>query len=268
MLVEDADFHKSPFLDRIWVLDQARPDLASGTVLLSAIVSRLTFDDVATAYDDFMGRWTRLYVPALLRAAHVAPGQRVLDMATGTGESASMAADAVGARGTIVGVDVSLPMLRGALAKPGARPIRLAAMDGQALALRHEIFDTVISQLGLMFFPSRVAGVREARRVLRPGGRFAALVWGALEADAVVRRPCRRAPPAVSRAARGPVSRREPRSAGAPGERARRGRPAWRERDDRDADLPLRVVRSGGGAGALPPTITGATWSRARSGSG
>ena len=92
-----------------------------------------------------------------------------------------MAADAVGARGTIVGVDVSLPMLRGALAKPGPRPIRLAAMDGQALALRHEIFDTVISQLGLMFFPSRVAGVREARRVLRPGGRFAALVWGALE---------------------------------------------------------------------------------------
>ena len=144
-------------------------------------MSRLTFDDVATAYDDFMGRWTRLYVPALLRAAHVAPGQRVLDMATGTGESALMAADAVGARGTIVGVDVSLPMLRGALAKPGARPIRLAAMDGQALALRHETFDTVISQLGLMFFPSPVAGVREARRVLRPGGRFAALVWGPLE---------------------------------------------------------------------------------------
>src|SRR2546421_9726821 len=54
-------------------------------------------------------------------------------------------------------------------------------MDGQALALRHETFDTVISQLGLMFFPSPVAGVREARRVLRPGGRFAALVWGALE---------------------------------------------------------------------------------------
>jgi len=51
-------------------------------------------------------------------------------------------------------------MLRGALAKPRARPIRLAAMEGQALALRHE-------QLGLMFFPDPVDGVREARRVLR-----------------------------------------------------------------------------------------------------
>jgi SAM-dependent methyltransferase len=144
-------------------------------------VSRLTFDDVADVYDEFMGQWTRLYVPALLRAAHVSPGQRVLDMATGTGEAALMAADAVGARGTIVGVDISLPMLRGARAKPRARPIRLAAMNGQALALRHETFDTVISQLGLMFFPDPIAGIREARRVLRPGGRFAALVWGALE---------------------------------------------------------------------------------------
>jgi SAM-dependent methyltransferase len=115
-------------------------------------VSRPTFDDVAAAYDEFMGQWTRVYVPALLRAAHVSAGQRVLDMATGTGEAALMAADAVGARGTIVGVDVSLPMLRGALAKPRARRIRLAAMDGQVLALRHETFDTVISQLGLMFF--------------------------------------------------------------------------------------------------------------------
>jgi len=95
-----------------------------------------------------------------VRAARVSPGQRVLDMATGTGEAALMGAEAVGARGTIVGVDISLPMLRGALAKPRARPIRLAAMEGQALALRHE-------QLGLMFFPDPVDGVREARRVLR-----------------------------------------------------------------------------------------------------
>src|SRR5207302_1182518 len=94
------------------------------------------------------------------RAAHAAPGQRVLDMATGTGEWALMAADAVGARGTIW---ASTSRCRCC----AARWPRL----GRA----------VISQLGLMFFPSPVAGAREARRVLRPGGRFAALVWGALE---------------------------------------------------------------------------------------
>ncbi|MGH7275446.1 MAG: class I SAM-dependent methyltransferase [Candidatus Rokuibacteriota bacterium] len=143
--------------------------------------AQVTFDKVAAAYDDFMGRWTRLYVPALVRAAALAPGQRVLDLATGTGESALMAADAAGPASRIVGVDLSLPMLRGALAKLGARPIRLAAMDGDTLACRDGAFDAVICQLGLMFFPNPLVGLGEARRVLRPGGRFAALVWSRAE---------------------------------------------------------------------------------------
>jgi len=144
-------------------------------------VSALTFDKVAASYDEFMGYWTRVYMPALLRAAEIKPGQSVLDLATGTGEAALMTADAIALAGRVVGADISLPMLRGALAKVGTRPIRLAAMDGQALALRAAVFDVAICQLGLMFFPDPLAGVREARRVLRPGGRFAALVWGTLE---------------------------------------------------------------------------------------
>lgn len=144
-------------------------------------MSPITFDKVAASYDEFMGHWTRVYMPALLRAAQVRPGQRVLDLATGTGVSALMAADASAPGGRIVGADISLPMLRAAPAKVAARPIRLAAMDGQALALRAEVFDVAICQLGLMFLPDPVAGVREARRVLRRGGRFAALVWGTRE---------------------------------------------------------------------------------------
>ena len=55
------------------------------------ISARVSFDAVAAAYDTFMGRCTRLYLPALLAAANLVPGQRVLDVATGTGESAAMA---------------------------------------------------------------------------------------------------------------------------------------------------------------------------------
>lgn len=144
-------------------------------------MSRISFDPLAVAYDDFMGRWTRTLMPALLRAAGIARGQRVLDVATGTGESALMLADAVGAAGSVLGADISLPMLARAAGKTTGRPIRLAAADGQALPCRDGVFDRVVCQLGLHFFPDPVAGVREARRVLRPGGTFGTLVWSVPE---------------------------------------------------------------------------------------
>ena len=136
-----------------------------------------SFDRASVVYDSFMGRWTHAFLPALLRAAEIAPGQRVLDLATGTGESALRLAEALGARGSVVGADLSLSMLGRARAKTGGKSIRLMATDAQSLACREAAFDRVVCQLGLMFFPNPVAGVREARRVLRPGGRFGALVW-------------------------------------------------------------------------------------------
>jgi ubiquinone/menaquinone biosynthesis C-methylase UbiE len=144
-------------------------------------VSRVSFDDVAVAYDEFMGRWTRRFAPGLIRAAGIAAGQRVLEVASGTGESTLLLAAAVGPQGFGLATDISLPLLRRASTKIARRPIRLVAGDGQGLACRGGTFDRVVCQFGLHFLPDPVAGVREARRVLRAGGRFAALLWSAPE---------------------------------------------------------------------------------------
>jgi len=140
-----------------------------------------SFDAGAQAYERFMGRWSRLWVPALLDAAGVGPGQRVLDLATGTGEAAALAATRVAPNGRVLGADISLPMLRGAAARLAGQPVTLATMDGRGLACRDQAFDAVICQLGLMFIPEPARGVAECFRVLRPDGRLAAVVWSVPE---------------------------------------------------------------------------------------
>jgi ubiquinone/menaquinone biosynthesis C-methylase UbiE len=143
-------------------------------------VSKLSFDAGAAAYERFMGRWSRLYIPGLLTGAGLRPGNRVLDVATGTGAAAELAAAAVRPAGRVIGVDLSLPMLQAAHGRLTG-PIALAVMDGQALACRDESADVVLCQLGLMFFPDLGRGLAEFHRVLRPGGRLAACVWSTPE---------------------------------------------------------------------------------------
>jgi ubiquinone/menaquinone biosynthesis C-methylase UbiE len=128
------------------------------------------------AYDRYIGRWSRLFVPAVLAAANVAPGHRVLDISTGTGEAALMTLPIVGASGLVIGADISPAMLEGArdrLDEPSFLPI---AADGQALPFGNGSFDAVICQLGLQFFPDPARGLAEFRRVLRIGGWVGACV--------------------------------------------------------------------------------------------
>jgi ubiquinone/menaquinone biosynthesis C-methylase UbiE len=130
----------------------------------------------ASAYDQWTGRWSRLFVPSLLAAAKVADGQRVLDIATGTGEAARMALPVVGASGLVVGADIAPEMLTSArdrLNEPLYLPV---AANGQALPFEDGVFDTVVCQLGLQFFSDPQAGLTEFRRVLRPGGTAAVCV--------------------------------------------------------------------------------------------
>jgi ubiquinone/menaquinone biosynthesis C-methylase UbiE len=133
----------------------------------------LTFNDEAAAeYDRAFAHVTAWLMPFLLRAAHVAPGLRVLDVATGTGLSAEAALAAVGPTGHLTAADISPAMVAKARERLGNAPnASISVEDGQALPFTAESFDAVLCNLGLMFFPDPVRGLSEFRRVLRPGGR-------------------------------------------------------------------------------------------------
>jgi len=137
-----------------------------------------TFEDEAAAeYDRAFAHVTVHFMPFLLRAAHIAPGMHVLDIATGTGLSAEAALDAVGPSGHVTAADVSPAMAEKARERLGKAPnVSVSVEDGQALSFADSSFDAVLCNLGLMFFPDPVQGLSEFRRVLRPGGRVAVSV--------------------------------------------------------------------------------------------
>ncbi len=128
-------------------------------------------------YDRYFGHVSREFVPPLVRAARLAPGQRVLDVATGTGIAAEASVEAVGPSGRVVATDLFPAMLEKARERLGHLPnVSFAIADGQALTLPDESFDAVLCAMGLMLFPDPARGLAEFRRVLCPGGRCAASV--------------------------------------------------------------------------------------------
>ena len=112
----------------------------------------------------------------------VTAGDRVLDVACGTGVVARRALAAVGPRGSVVGVDLTEAML--AVAERIEPQVEWRLGDVMDLPLDDGSFDVVLCQAGLMFFPDRVAALAEMRRVLRTGGRLVVQVWGAAPAQA------------------------------------------------------------------------------------
>jgi len=143
----------------------------------------------STADDSFAGAagfYEDYYVPALFRpwavrtaeAAAVQPGERVLDVACGTGIVAREIAARSGPDG-VVGLDIDEGML--AVARRVAPEIAWQQGDALALPWPDDAFDVVTCQFGLMFFPDQELSIREMLRVARPGGRVLIAVWGPLE---------------------------------------------------------------------------------------
>lgn len=117
--------------------------------------------------------------PHVIAAAGVRAGDRVLDVACGTGVLARAACQQVGPDGSVTGLDVNPGMLE--VARRKQPEITWENGRAEAMPFENDRFDAVVSQFGLMFFEDRAAAVREMMRVCSPGGQVAVAVWGPLE---------------------------------------------------------------------------------------
>jgi ubiquinone/menaquinone biosynthesis C-methylase UbiE len=137
--------------------------------------------EAAEAYEAaFVPAFFAQWAPILCAAAGVTAGQRVLDVACGTGIAARTAAEIVGAA-NVVGIDRNEAMLTVARRVDPAIDWRLG--DAAALQLPDGSFDIVLCQMALMFFPDRAGALQELARVAAPGGTVAVLVPSSLDAQ-------------------------------------------------------------------------------------
>lgn len=119
-----------------------------------------------------------------------APGDRVLDVGCGFGDTTRRLAELVGPDGAALGVDVSEPFIAAAREETevaGAERVDFAVADVQVGELG-DGFDYAFSRMGIMFFANPVQALRNVREALTPGGRFCAVVWRRKEDNEWVRR--------------------------------------------------------------------------------
>ena len=126
---------------------------------------------------------TSLWAADLVRRAAPQPGERVLDVACGTGAVARLAAKAMGT-GRVLGLDINSGMLAVARSRPldsAASTIEWLEASVLDIPLADQSFDLVLCQLGLQFFPDRARALQEIERLLVSNGRLALSVFTAIE---------------------------------------------------------------------------------------
>ncbi len=150
-----------------------------------------TWDAAAAGWDEngaLIRQWLRTPTAALLDAAAIGHGDHVLDIAAGAGDQTIDVSRRVGPSGSVVAIDLSPELVARArinLERAGCSNADVRTGDGEALHVG-EGFDAAICRLGLMFYADPFAGLAEMRRVLKPGGRAAVLVFSGPEDNPLI----------------------------------------------------------------------------------
>lgn len=171
--------------------------------------TRTQWENAAEAWDRWsplLNRWLGASTEAMLDAARIGPGSRVLDIAAGAGDQTLSAARRAGPTGYVLATDISPAILRYAKAaaqEEGLSNVETRELDGE----RHDVlpagsFDAAISRVGLIYFPDQQRALAGIRHALEPGGRFAAVVYSTPEKNAffslpvgIIRRRAQLPPP-------------------------------------------------------------------------
>ncbi|MES2631621.1 MAG: methyltransferase domain-containing protein [Pseudomonadota bacterium] len=146
--------------------------------------TRAQWETAAEAWDRWgplLNRWLGAATQAMLDAARIGPGSRVLDIAAGAGDQTLAAARRAGPGGYVLATDISPAILRyakSAALREGLSNVETRELDGE----RHDLlpaasFDAAISRVGLIYFPDQQRALTGIRHALKPGGRFAAVVY-------------------------------------------------------------------------------------------
>ena len=144
-------------------------------------VQRYGWDLAADSYESLWQMQLAAAQAEMLALTALAPGERVLDVACGTGLVSFDASRAVGPEGGVLGTDISGQMIESArrhAAANGLANTRFERMDAENLGSPDACFDVALCALGLMYMPEPEQALREMHRVLRPGGRIGLAVWG------------------------------------------------------------------------------------------